>query len=549
MMTRSWTIGSSPDCDLVVNLPKVSGHHCRLSREGDGYVLEDLGSTNGTYLDGVRIDCRVRVRPGDAVTLGVATPMPWPSDDSDHDRVVLRIGRKPDNDFVVDQPGVSDYHARIIREGDEGVATIEDLGSASGTALGSVDRKITRSALTATDMVYLGTHGVPAASLLARIGSAPFPMLAFRGDELVIGRAPDCTLVLDLPMVSGHHARLDRSGDRTWIEDLGSSNGTYVNGRRVSGRVAVASGDTIGVGSYCLVLAVELPDRAVGNASATIDASSSTSTSAGNERSLGPSWGFDVLLLLVQAPLLALLITMALKVEGPGPAGPEGSGVVSRATVGSLYWLGLAAIWFGLSSAVLGMVLDATRSRERPTPEGAATFGLRLLRLGLLAVGQCVVAWVLVAIPAGLRGPGLPVLAFLILASVVGLAQGLLIVAAVPRPRPALAMLAVVVLAMGLLGGGPWPLDRMPSPLRMLAYAVPTRWTFEGLLLLVLERAPRPEADEGAGHGPAVDVADEAFPAGSEAMGLRADTMALALMAIGMTVVAGFIAHDQRRVL
>ena len=47
-MARSWTIGSGPDCDLVVDRPVVSGRHCRLTRVGDGYLLEDLGSTNGT---------------------------------------------------------------------------------------------------------------------------------------------------------------------------------------------------------------------------------------------------------------------------------------------------------------------------------------------------------------------------------------------------------------------------------------------------------------------------------------------------------------------
>ena len=66
-MARSWTIGSRTDCDLVVNLPRVSGHHCRLTRDDQGYVLEDLGSTNGTYVNGVRVSDAVRVNPGDAI--------------------------------------------------------------------------------------------------------------------------------------------------------------------------------------------------------------------------------------------------------------------------------------------------------------------------------------------------------------------------------------------------------------------------------------------------------------------------------------------------
>ncbi|MGO9810519.1 MAG: FHA domain-containing protein, partial [Isosphaeraceae bacterium] len=44
-MSSSVTIGSRPDCDLVVNIPSVSGHHCRLTRDETGLVLEDLNST------------------------------------------------------------------------------------------------------------------------------------------------------------------------------------------------------------------------------------------------------------------------------------------------------------------------------------------------------------------------------------------------------------------------------------------------------------------------------------------------------------------------
>src|SRR4051794_4882088 len=75
----SWIIGSGADCDLVVAQPTVSGRHCRLTRGGEGYVLEDLGSSNGTYVNGARITSPTRVRAADHITLGLSTPMPWPS--------------------------------------------------------------------------------------------------------------------------------------------------------------------------------------------------------------------------------------------------------------------------------------------------------------------------------------------------------------------------------------------------------------------------------------------------------------------------------------
>ena len=79
----SWIIGSDPDCDLVVNQPTVSGRHCRLSRTTEGDFLEDLGSSNETYVNGARVEGRTRVRPADQVTLGKRVPMPWPPDRRD----------------------------------------------------------------------------------------------------------------------------------------------------------------------------------------------------------------------------------------------------------------------------------------------------------------------------------------------------------------------------------------------------------------------------------------------------------------------------------
>ncbi len=77
---RQWLIGAAPDCDLVVDRPTVSAHHCRLSLTQTGFVVEDLDSTNGVYVNGVQIRNPTRVTPNDKVTLGLSVPMPWPSD-------------------------------------------------------------------------------------------------------------------------------------------------------------------------------------------------------------------------------------------------------------------------------------------------------------------------------------------------------------------------------------------------------------------------------------------------------------------------------------
>jgi pSer/pThr/pTyr-binding forkhead associated (FHA) protein/uncharacterized protein YgiM (DUF1202 family) len=69
------------------------------------------------------------------------------------------------------------------------------------------------------------------------------------GNTLTIGRAQDNDVVLDDPQVSRHHARVLRRGDQIIVEDLGSTNGTLVNGRRISGQHILQPTETIAVGA------------------------------------------------------------------------------------------------------------------------------------------------------------------------------------------------------------------------------------------------------------------------------------------------------------
>ncbi len=63
-------IGRSPGADIVVGDDFVSGRHARVVLAGDEAVLEDLGSTNGTLLNGQRISVPQHLRPGDTIDVG-----------------------------------------------------------------------------------------------------------------------------------------------------------------------------------------------------------------------------------------------------------------------------------------------------------------------------------------------------------------------------------------------------------------------------------------------------------------------------------------------
>jgi pSer/pThr/pTyr-binding forkhead associated (FHA) protein len=67
-------------------------------------------------------------------------------------------------------------------------------------------------------------------------------------DALTFGRSPDADVLLDDPYASEFHLRLVSEDDRLTLHDLGSTNGTYLNGRRVTNPVVLSKSDSLQVG-------------------------------------------------------------------------------------------------------------------------------------------------------------------------------------------------------------------------------------------------------------------------------------------------------------
>src|SRR5512136_2618740 len=91
--------------------------------------------------------------------------------------------------------------------------------------------------------------GRPPIRLRMQVGSSIGQVYTMVGDLLTIGRAQDNDVLLDDPQVSRYHAHLMRHGDEIIIEDLGSTNGTLVNGRRIAGPHVLQPSETIAVGA------------------------------------------------------------------------------------------------------------------------------------------------------------------------------------------------------------------------------------------------------------------------------------------------------------
>ncbi|MEU8923006.1 ATP-binding cassette domain-containing protein [Kitasatospora sp. NPDC048545] len=189
---RAYHVGRDPTSEIVLDDPRVSWHHAVLRATDGHWLLEDVGSTNGTYDEGHRVS-RDDVGPGTR----------------------LRFGDP------VDGPAAS-------------FAGLPGAAPDGGPGPGA------RTVLLA-----------PQSSGVFR---SPSSVLQLPGRTVRIGRAPDNELVLDDLVVSRHHAELRELPDGGHeIVDLDSHNGTYLNGRPVR-RAPVGPADIVGIGHSALCL-------------------------------------------------------------------------------------------------------------------------------------------------------------------------------------------------------------------------------------------------------------------------------------------------------
>ena len=169
------------------------------------------------------------------------------------------IGRDAANDLVLDSPVVSRRHALVSAR--DGAFWVKDLHSTNGTAVNG--QLVDECPLRDGDIIRIGDQQGNHVGLVfqqrAAPGAAPGGTIHLGRSDLsgaaawIIGRDPSANLTLDHPTVSRQHAEVRTTAAGPHIRDLGSSNGTFVNGQLLVGSRPLAAGDVVQIGPYKLV--------------------------------------------------------------------------------------------------------------------------------------------------------------------------------------------------------------------------------------------------------------------------------------------------------
>ncbi|MER5886303.1 FHA domain-containing protein [Streptomyces sp. NPDC001941] len=242
--SRSYTLGRDPQGDLVIDDARVSWRHATISWGGRGWVIEDHGSTNGTYVQGQRIH-QMEIGPGSAVHLGNATDGPRVSLSGSAAGAYSAQAAAPQAQQAQPQaaPGqqgwqqqAPPYQAPPQQPAQQGWPQQQGAGQrpqvpqqGGGPGAG-------------------GAAGAP--PVYGDRSPTTFHQLSL-GRVMRIGRALENELVVSDLQVSRNHAEFHATPDgRFEIRDLGSHNGTYVNGQPIAkgGTALLGPNDIVGVG-------------------------------------------------------------------------------------------------------------------------------------------------------------------------------------------------------------------------------------------------------------------------------------------------------------
>ena len=282
---RESLVGRSADCEFRIDEPKVSRKHARIVLDGADVMLEDLGSTNGTFLNGQRVAGRTVLKDGDRVrfhesefTVSIAAAPVTPAEDP----ALPATGDDASEEVLAAPPAAAaaasdDVPAPPAKAGDASPPGVVDRSAATDDpyvpgswatgddvrATRLLDPGATNELLVnlQNDVDQLPASAKPHFVLIADGQVAETFELDADGDAgevWTIGRDAGCEVALADPTVSGQHAQVFHQDGQWRLVNLVSANGTSVNGEKCL-TAYLSDGDQIDVGLARLVFRAGTP--------------------------------------------------------------------------------------------------------------------------------------------------------------------------------------------------------------------------------------------------------------------------------------------------
>ncbi|WP_175400345.1 FHA domain-containing protein [Streptomyces prasinopilosus] len=237
--SRSYTLGRDPQGDVVLDDARVSWRHATLSFNGRSWVIEDHGSTNGTFTQGRRIH-QLEIGSGTALHLGNANDGP---------RVTLSGAAAP---AASPQARPQQPYAAQEAQGAAPGWVQQGQQQAQAQAQGGRQQQPSQQQRPAPYVPQQQGSGGAVGAVPMYGDRSPTTFHQFSlGRVMRIGRALENDLVVSDLQVSRNHAEFHSTPDgRMEIRDLGSHNGTYVNGMPIAKGATQLLGpaDIVGVG-------------------------------------------------------------------------------------------------------------------------------------------------------------------------------------------------------------------------------------------------------------------------------------------------------------
>lgn len=259
-------IGRSDECDLVIPRSVVSRRHARIFLRDGAVWIEDQGSTNGTWVNGRRIDAATRLKPGDAVAFdellyrlvdladgGGAAVVPFP-------RAFAPPLRVPARELTETLHGSGSGPVRAVAPLAERETPIHRPSLPAGSS-GAIPlppsppllRVLASHRPEPWEVILAAREGnaslLPCLIGLNKASAGQAFLLDTRQGrrQWEIGRDAGAEVSLGHESVSGRHARLMLSSGRWTVVDLVSLNGSFLNGRRISSE-SLQAGDRLRMG-------------------------------------------------------------------------------------------------------------------------------------------------------------------------------------------------------------------------------------------------------------------------------------------------------------